>query len=608
MRGELQHDVLDMLARGCSVVDAASHICRHAEAMASGVLCSIVTVDRDGLLHPLAGPSIAKAYCDALDGIAIGAGVGSCGTAAFLRRPVAVEDIFTDPYWKPYRALAEILGAEHDVAACWSSPILQSDGRVLGAFGFYYKDKRGPTEEERRLVEECVHLCSLVLEREAVKAENQRLAFFDTLTGLGNRANFIRSLEAMTDRSAGHGNGPFGILLVDIDHLGRINDAFGHAVGDRLIREVAEAAASVAGTSNTFRVDADEFALIIRSGEEQDLAGIAQKILRRLQDRPLAVGDHMPPMSASCGGAICNPFQIPDVASYMQQANLALHHAKQTLRGGFALYSDALAGAIAQRFQVLHTVNSALSDGRVEAHYQPIVRLDTREIVGLEALCRIRMPDGHVLSAGMFQEALQDAALGHVLTERMLEQVALDLRDWITRKAPLHYVSVNVSMSDFDQGNLRERMREIFGRHGIPSDNIVVEVTETVYMDPRDSSVARTIEEMRRDGLRVALDDFGTGYASLTHLLNFPVDIVKIDKTFVDRMCGGPGEVIIKALLDMATGLDMRIIAEGVETADQALRLQRLGCRYAQGYLFGRPADRNATTALLLSATQPKRA
>jgi diguanylate cyclase (GGDEF)-like protein len=443
-----------------------------------------------------------------------------------------------------------------------------------------------------------------VLEREEVKAENQRLAYFDALTGLGNRTNFIRTLEAEASRSVR----PFGILLIDIDHLGRVNDAFGHATGDRLIRGVGETVGRIAGREMTFRVDADEFAVLVQGDPAADLPAISKRILRALRQNPHQEGDHSLPLSASCGGAICDPSKIADVPTYLQHANLALHHAKRTARGNFVLYNEDLAGAITQRFNILQTVTRALAEDRVEAFYQPIVRLDTREIVGLEALCRIRATDGQIISAGAFADALQDLSMGHVLTDRMLTQVARDLKDWLALSVPLQYVSINVSMADFDQGDLRERLGQVFSEHGVPPEKVVIEVTETVYMDERDRKVAGMIEDMRSDGLLVALDDFGTGYASLTHLLNFPVDIVKIDKTFVDRMSGGAGEVIIKALLDMASGLDMRIVAEGVETADQALRLQRLGCRFAQGYLFGRAVDRNATTELLQLSAERIRA
>ncbi|MBB3390650.1 diguanylate cyclase (GGDEF)-like protein [Rhizobium sp. BK275] len=557
-----------------------------------------MTVDRDGLLHPLAGPTIAKTYSNALDGIPIGPDVGSCGTAAHFRRPIAVTDIFADPLWIPYRSLADILAKEHGVKACWSSPILRSDGRVLGAFGFYYKDNRGPTPEERMIVAEYLDLCSLVLEREEVKADNQRLAFFDNLTGFGNRANFLKTLEAAIDGGAG----PLSVLLIDIDHLGRVNDAFGHATGDRLILEVGQTVARIAAPVATFRVDADEFAVLIEN-RSTELSAVSAEILRAIENRTPRRNEHLLPVSVTCGGAISEPSQPPDVPTFLQHANLALHHAKRTARGGFVLYSDDLAGAIANRFRVLQTVTSALAEDRIEAHYQPIVSLATQEIVGLEALCRIRLDGGQILSAGAFAEALQDLSMGHLLTDRMLEQVARDIRYWLDLGMSFQYVSVNVSMADFNQGNLCERIKSVFAHHRTPLKHVVLEVTETVYMDEKDGKVAQAIEELRREGLLVALDDFGTGYASLTHLLNFPVDIIKIDKTFIDRMSDGPGAVIVKALLDMSIGLGTRIVAEGVETEDQADRLRRLGCPYVQGYLFGRPVDRDRTTEALRADT-----
>ena len=601
MRRELQQEILDMLARGSSLEDACDRICNHAEQLAAGVLCSIVTVDRDGLLHPLAGPTIAKTYSDSLDGIPIGPDVGSCGTAAHFRRPIAVTDIFADPLWIPYRSLADILAKEHGVKACWSSPILRSDGRVLGAFGFYYKDNRGPTPEERMIVAEYLDLCSLVLEREEVKADNQRLAFFDNLTGFGNRANFLKTLEASIDGGAG----PLSVLLIDIDHLGRVNDAFGHATGDRLILEVGQAVARIAAPAATFRVDADEFAVLIEN-RSTELSAVSAEILRAIENRTPRRNEHLLPVSVTCGGAISEPSQPPDVPTFLQHANLALHHAKRTARGGFVLYSDDLAGAIANRFRVLQTVTSALAEDRIEAHYQPIVSLATQEIIGLEALCRIRLDGGQILSAGAFAEALQDLSMGHLLTDRMLEQVARDIRYWLDLGMSFQYVSVNVSMADFNQGSLCERIKSVFAHHRTPLKHVVLEVTEMVYMDEKDGKVAQAIEELRKEGLLVALDDFGTGYASLTHLLNFPVDIIKIDKTFIDRMSDGPGAVIVKALLDMSTGLGTRIVAEGVETEDQANRLRRLGCPYVQGYLFGRPVDRDRTTeALRADASAP---
>ncbi|QGZ63179.1 putative bifunctional diguanylate cyclase/phosphodiesterase [Paraburkholderia acidisoli] len=610
MRGQLQQQILDMLAQGYSVQETGDYICRHAEQRAPGVLCSIVTVDREGVLHPFAGASVSADYSSKLDGILIGPEVGSCGTAAFLREPVAVHDIFGDARWRPYRPLANVLRDRHGVHACWSSPIMQSDGRVLGAFGFYYREHRGPTEEEVRIVAECVALCSLILEREDARAENERLANFDLLTGFGNRANFIKTLEEFVARAERPRRRSLGILLADIDYLGRVNDAFGYAAGDALIQEAGHTVARIATREATFRVDADEFAVLIEGeeGEEGEEAAalaarlpeLAQRILAALAQRSPLAGEHAIPLTMSCGGALFDLARPVPVPTMLQQANLALSHAKQTARGQFVLYSERFAGPITRRVQVLQTLANALAEDRVEAHYQPIVHLETGEPIGLEALCRVRTREGEIIPAGMLVEALHDRSMGYLVTERMLAQVARDLRHWLDREVPVQHVSVNVSMADFEQHDLRERMRDAFARHAVPLSHVLLEVTESVYMDEGDRKVSQTLDELRSDGVRVALDDFGTGYASLTHLLNFPVDIIKVDKRFVDKLSvGGPGGLIIKALLDIASGLGMRIVAEGVETESQAADLQRLGCRYAQGYLFGRPADRDTTTEVL---------
>ncbi|MFC7051166.1 putative bifunctional diguanylate cyclase/phosphodiesterase [Hansschlegelia quercus] len=593
MLAHFQQTILEMIARGRSAEEVADSICRHAECAAEGVMCSLILVDRSGRLHPLAGPSLPAHYSAAIDGMAAGPAAGSCGTAAFLRKPIAVTDISTDPRWVDFRALAEPLG----IRACWSSPILHSDGRVLGTFAFYYSESRGPSEQEERLVAACVDLCSILLERDEVRAENHKLAYFDVLTKLGNRANFNRTLDA----ACGAGSGAIGLLFVDVDRLKRVNDTFGHGAGDDMIREVGRRIARSAWPGKAFRVGGDEFAVLI-VGESADAEAplAAERILASMRE-PALCGAHVLEPGVTCGGATSKAANACDTAKLRRNADLALYHAKEITRGGFVLHGDELASTIAKRFRALQTVTSALAEDRMEAHYQPVVRLDTQEIIGLEALCRIRTRDGEILAAGSFAEAMLDLSIGSLVTDRMLSQVARDVRHWLDQGIALQHVGVNVSMADFQRGDLRERISAAFARHQAPLKHVILEVTESVYMEGSDRKVVRTIEELRAEGLLVALDDFGTGYASLTHLLTFPVDIIKIDKSFVDRMAAGnAGEVIVKALLDMAKGLRIRIVAEGVESDEQSAQLQRLGCSLAQGYLFGRAADRDATTEALL--------
>jgi EAL domain-containing protein (putative c-di-GMP-specific phosphodiesterase class I) len=250
---------------------------------------------------------------------------------------------------------------------------------------------------------------------------------------------------------------------------------------------------------------------------------------------------------------------------------------------------------------VLQSTARALAEHRVEAHYQPIVQLDTREVVGLEALYRVRTPHGGIVPAGRLAAAMHAPSTASLVTDRMLGLVARDLRLWLDQGIRLQHVGVNVSMADFLRGDLRQRIMDAFSQHQAPLRQLMLEVTETIELDDGGRKVVSAIERLRAEGVLVALDDFGTGYASLTHLLSFPVDMIKTDKSLMDRIApGDAGEVIIKALLEMARGLGIRILVEGVESSAQAAHLERLGCTLAQGYLFGRPASPAAITEMLL--------
>ncbi|WP_375457749.1 EAL domain-containing protein [uncultured Enterovirga sp.] len=595
MLQRFQQNILEKIARGCSVNETAESICCEAERFGTGAQCSILTVDASGLLHPLAGPSLPAHYSAALEGVPIGPAVGSCGTAAYRAKPVTVVDIMSDPLWAEFKGLVEPLG----IKACWSSPILHSEGRVLGTFAFYFKECRGPTEEEEIIVAACVDLCSVMLEREEVRAANHRLAYFDALTGLRNRASFNKALEDVRLT----GDEGIGLVLIDLDHLKRVNDTLGHAVGDDLIRELAGRIAKNARSGQAFRIGGDEFA-VLAIGNDGEPARIAAGILASTK-KPVRSNNRVIAATVTCGGAVSRLVAPGDLRTLQQQADFALYHAKEGARGSFVLYDETLSSTIARRFSTMRRVTNALAAYRLEPFYKPIVRLDTREIIGLEALCRLRTSEGRIVEAAEFVEAMQDLSIGKLVTAQMLNRVAYDIRSWLDRGIPVQHVGVNVTTADFQDRDLYERVSAAFSRHRVPLKHVILEVTESVYMDEGDRKIAHTIERLRADGLLVALDDFGTGYASLTHLLTFPVDIIKVDKSFIGRLSeGDAGQVIVKGLIDIARGLGIRIVAEGVEHEGQSAQLEKLGCILGQGYLFGRPQDFMATTDLVLRFSQ----
>lgn len=593
----LQNIILEMIARGDSLEATADRLCVEVEALAPGVICSVLTVDEKGLVHPLSAPSLPAAYSQALDGIEIGPNVGSCGTAAYLCKPITVVDIETDPLWADFKGLALPLG----LRACWSSPICNGQGRVLGTFAFYYREPRGPSALDESIVNTCVHLCAIAIERDERVRERQRLAYVDALTGLANRASFNNAISALSCTRPG----AWSLLIIDVDNLKVINDTFGHRIGDALLGSIAARLAGVCAPGRVFRLGGDEFAVIVEEDGAIGVESLAAAILDALA-APSECDGHIVLSTATIGEATVGA-RHASAEAVLQDADLALYHAKETARSHLVRYTPGLGTKIAHRFRMIRDVAEALDDDRVDAHYQPIVRLDTQDIVGLEALCRLTGKNGELLRASEFYDATSDMKVGSRLTRHMLARVAADARRWLDDGVPFRYVAVNVSSADFLGGKLNEHLTQAFERAGVPLDHVILEVTESVYLGQRERAVAREIQSLRGRGLRVALDDFGTGFASLTHLLTVPVDIIKIDKSFVDRLSQGSGSAaIVEGLLFIASKLGCDVVAEGIESEEQALQLHALGCKFGQGYYFSRAVDRLAATALLSGARLPQ--
>jgi diguanylate cyclase (GGDEF)-like protein len=592
----LQTEVLEAVARGETLAAIADLLCRGAEALSVGTSCSILAIDPQGHIRPLAAPSLPPLFSNAINGAPIGPSAGSCGTAAYRNEPVMVTDIDTDPLWENYRALTQPLG----LRACWSSPICDKHGKVVGTFAFYYRTCRGPSVMERDIVQTCLHLCALAFDHDRTRQRNHRLAYFDALTGLANRGNFVEMLAQAVERQA-----PFGLLLIDIDHLKIVNDTVGHVFGDLMISTIAERIAGAHPELVACRLGGDEFAVLVPDCHgDSCLTDAANLIIEAVRGPIHSEGQTIDP-HVTLGGALFGPDGV-DGASLRQNADFALYHAKEIRRGGYVRFTPDLRTSMLERARMVRDVDLALSEGRILTHYQPLVRLDTAEIVGLEALARMRMPDGRIASAGEFYAAFADPRIAWQLTGQIMRQAARDLRQWLDDGIDFQHLGINVTSGDFLRGDLEQRIVEIFGEANVPLHHIVLEVNEAVFMDGTDQ-VPKVVSALRERGVLVALDDFGTGFASLTHLLSFPVDVIKIDKSFVDRVgTDKASDAIVGCIVDVALKLDMAIIAEGIETAEQSNALAGLGCRLGQGFLYSRPCSAQDTSQLLAKFAQKR--
>lgn len=578
----LQNEVLESVAAGMPLAAVTKLLCRRVEALVPGVLVSILAVDPGGRLQHLAGPSLPVEFETAYNGLAIGPAVGSCGTAAFLRCEVSVVDIATDPLWEGFRDVV----LPHGIVSCWSTPIIARDERVVGTFAFYSRERRGSDERQRRIIRACVHLCAIAIEHDQVSSRNYRLAYFDTLTGLPNRSRFM---EAVRDR-AGRPGARAGLLLFDIDGLKSINDTIGHDVGDALIGEVARRLHAGLPQGAAFRCGGDEFAVLADDcGTHRQLVAAARQVLS-LFAAPLDLDGRQVPLHVTIGGVLFGE-DGGDADALCQNADLALERAKRSHRGGFLRYKEEFRQASRLRAQAVETVAAALREGRIVPYFQPIVDLSTGAVTGAEALARMVGPDGAIVSAQDFRLALSDARIARELTGLMFSESAAALRDWLDRGLPPIRLAINLSTDDIERGDLEARVLRIFGRHKIPLEFLVLEITEKAMMDFDDSVVGGTVAALRDRGVCFALDDFGTGFASLTHLVDFPVAIIKSDKSFVQAMLQHRASaVIVETMVAIGERLGMQVVAEGIETEAQAERLRAAGCPLGQGYLFGRPA------------------
>ncbi|UXN66172.1 diguanylate cyclase (plasmid) [Phyllobacterium sp. A18/5-2] len=467
----IQNEILEAVAYSDKLEEIANILCRRIENLVPGIICSILTVDDKNRLHPLASPSLPDTYSRALDGLEIGPSVGSCGTAADRGQAVIVSDIETDPLWKDFKALALPLG----LRACWSTPIKSRDERVVGTFAIYYRSARGPNELEKRIVQTCVHLCAIAIEHEEVQARDYKLAYFDALTGLSNRSRFD---EMLRERIAA--KTPFGLLLVDIDHLKAVNDTMGHLAGDRLIKSVATMIGSDETQTFAYRLGGDEFAVILDNCKTaHDLDAAALEILHRTK-RQIALGVETLVSSVTIGGALFGA-DGTDADMLRQNADFALYHAKETDRGGYVHFRPELRTTIIERINVVRSVDSALAEQRIVAYYQPIARLDSAEIVGLEALVRMQDSNGEIASAGSFATAFTDAKIASLVTETMLNQVAEDIRGWLDLGIPVQHVGINVTTGDFRYGSLQDKIEGCFAKLNVPLEHILLEVNEVGF-------------------------------------------------------------------------------------------------------------------------------
>jgi diguanylate cyclase (GGDEF)-like protein len=395
------------------------------------------------------------------------------------------------------------------------------------------------------------------------------------------------------------------LVTIDLNDFKGLNDRLGHAAGDSLLEETAKRLVnSVPIDATVARLGGDEFAIILPDLASVDAYRASTVALANNLKASTTIDGMRVPISF-CAGVSIWPRDGRDPGELLIAADLALYAAKGELPGTIKEFVPSLREASELRSRMLEIARSALDANHILPFYQPKVDLQNGRIMGWEALLRVQSADGNILSPAQIEAAFADADISVKLTDRMLERVFADIAQWRARGIDPGRIAVNVSASDFRLQGLASRLQAHAQSSGQSLANIDIEVTEGVLIGQLGPEVSRMLEELRTMGVMVALDDFGTGYASLTHLQQFPVDVIKIDKSFVDRLevDDAKATAVVDAVLQMAKRLNMQTVAEGVETKEQARYLRARACTIGQGYFFSRPIAASAVPTLM--ASQP---
>ena len=712
-----QRDLLAQVATGRSTAEILDQLVLFIEGHVDDLLASVLLLDETGkTLRVASAPSLPPAFTEALDALPVGPQSGWCGAAAFLGETVVVEDVATDPLWDDYRALA----LRHGLRSCWSTPMVGSDGTVLGTMTLYGQRTHVPTPQEVELVETATYIAGIAIERDRAAEKARRAttqyqalvehlplvtyidaiddvssniftspqveamlgytpaewranrdlfvrvlhpddrervlaahgrahttgaplsldyrlfardgrvvwvrdtavvvmdaegkpinlqgylrdvttekeaerelrhqASHDQLTGLPNRAHLADEIAVAT--SSGKAA---GLLFIDLDDFKDVNDGLGHDVGDRVLESVANRiAASLRSGDIAARYGGDEFAVLLpRIEGNEAAASVAARIIAAVGEKVM-VGDRDVRVTASIGIAIgTSPTQL------LREADAAMYRAKRGGHGSYALFDEKHDENAINRFGLITELRSALARKEFVLHYQPIVEVETREVTSFEALLRWDHPTRGLLPPADFISEAEHTGLIVPIGRWVLYEACRQICAWRKETGREIGVSANVSARQLQDPAFVDHVTLALEANEVSARQLTLEITEGALVGAGHDA-ARKLAVLRGLGVTIALDDFGTGFSALGYLKRLPVDLVKVDRTFIGGIDVDEADVALtRGIIELARSLGLELIAEGVETGGQHAALGALGCTVAQGFLYSQPLSPDHAVRLL---------
>lgn len=418
-------------------------------------------------------------------------------------------------------------------------------------------------------------------------------AHYDSLTSIPNRLNFVEKLNRHIRR-----NQPFAVWFIDLDRFKEINDSFGHTIGDGVLQEVALRLEKTIGSDSVARFGGDEFAIIVENARSKnDTEEIIKHFLEMLTD-PMNVEGYEIFITCSAGASFF-PNDAQSAEELLRNADSAMYQAKEEGKNTYQFYTQEMTQKVYERLTLENSLRKALSKREFILYYQPQVDMSLGKIIGFEALIRWNNPEFGIISPLKFIPIAEETGLIIEIGEWVIEEASRQIMEWKREGLNPGYIAVNISAKQLIHGNLERVIPEILKKHGCLHEYIELELTESIIMNNPDYS-KNILTQLSDMGFKLAIDDFGTGYSSLSYLKNLPINKLKIDKSFVDNLPEDQADgEIVKSIIHLCKGLNLNIVAEGIETKEQGAFLLREGCLIAQGYLYFKPLPASEARAVL---------
>jgi diguanylate cyclase (GGDEF)-like protein len=596
-----QSRVLEMIATSTPLEEVLDSLLRLIESQFAGTKGSILLLDEDGLhLRHGAAPQLPASYTQAIDGIPIGHRAGSFGAAIYRRERVIVTDILGDPSWSDYCALA----TRHGLRACWSTPILSHEGKVLGSFALYSSDVHEPSVAEMELVDGATRIAGIAIERKRTEDRIRYMAHHDALTGLPNRTLLEDRLEQSLLHAQRYGR-QVTVVFIDLDNFKLVNDSLGHTAGDELLKTVADRMMQCVRRIDTVvRLGGDEFVIVM--SDQPDPNESVTATLKRLRDtiaQPVHIGGQKLQVTCSMGLATYPENGLsPD--TILRNADAAMYRAKELGRNNYQFYTAEMNLKVHEKLALQEGLRNALEGNEFLVMYQPQVDLKSGRIFGVEALIRWNHPTLGMVFPGTFIPLAEETGLIVPIGDWVLRTACKQNKAWQNAGMPPISVSVNVSAHQFQDAELISKVTHALQESGLEARYLELEMTESLIMLDVQRAI-KTMRELEAMGVQLSIDDFGTGYSSLSALKSFPIVRLKIDQSFVRHISTDQDDqAIATAVISLGHQLRLKVIAEGVETDEQLAFLRDNGCDEMQGYHFSEPVSPQEIQMLFERRTQ----